>query len=334
MLKYIIKRLMLLIPVLIGISIMVFVVMHVFTTDPASIILGQHATADQIEALQQELGFDKPLYIQYWDFIKGIMHGSFGDSLITKESVTSEFFARFPATVELAIVSIILASVLGITIGIISAIKQNSIIDYISMIASLIGVSMPIFWLGLMLIVVFAVNLHWLPVAGRIQLGLEPVKITGLYIIDSIATGDTEALISTLKHLALPSIALASYSTAIIARMTRSTMLEIIRHDYIRTARAKGLFERVVILSHALRNALIPIVTVIGLQLGRLLGGAVLTETVFGWPGVGSYTVDAILKSDFPVVQGSVMMMAVVFVGMNLLVDILYGFLDPRIKFS
>lgn len=333
MLKYIIKRLILLLPVLLGISIMVFVVMHVFTTDPASIILGQHATTEQVEELRQELGFDQPLYVQYWDFLKGILHGDFGKSLITKTAVTDEFFARFPATVELALAAIIIASIFGIGIGIISAVKQNSIIDYISMIAALLGVSMPIFWLGLMLIVVFAVNLHWFPVAGRIQLGLEPVRITGLYIIDSIATGDTEALVSTLKHLVLPAIALGSYSTAIIARMTRSTMLEIIRNDYIRTARAKGLFERIVVLSHALRNALIPIVTVIGLQLGRLLGGAVLTETVFGWPGVGSYTVDAILKSDFPVVQGSVIMMAVIFVGMNLLVDILYGYLDPRIKY-
>ncbi|WP_066504079.1 ABC transporter permease [Abyssisolibacter fermentans] len=333
MLKYIIKRLILLLPVLLGISIMVFVVMHVFTTDPASIILGQHATTEQVEELREELGFDQPLYVQYWDFLKGILHGDFGKSLITKTAVTDEFFARFPATVELALAAIIIASIFGIGIGIISAVKQNSIIDYISMIAALLGVSMPIFWLGLMLIVVFAVNLHWFPVAGRIQLGLEPVRITGLYIIDSIATGDMEALVSTLKHLVLPAIALGSYSTAIIARMTRSTMLEIIRNDYIRTARAKGLFERIVVLSHALRNALIPIVTVIGLQLGRLLGGAVLTETVFGWPGVGSYTVDAILKSDFPVVQGSVIMMAVIFVGMNLLVDILYGYLDPRIKY-
>jgi len=202
------------------------------------------------------------------------------------------------------------------------------------MFVSLIGVSMPIFWLGLMLIVLFSVKLHLLPVSGRITIGMEPIHITGLYLIDSLVSGNMAAFKDSLKHLILPSIALASYSTAIIARMTRSTMLEIIQQDYIRTARAKGLFEKTVILKHALRNALIPITTVIGLQLGSLLGGAVLTETVFSWPGVGSYTIDAILKSDYPVVQGAVMIFATVFVLVNLVVDLLYAYLDPRIKYS
>lgn len=334
MLKYIIKRLLLLIPVLIGVSLTVFIVMHAFTTDPASIILGQHATADQVKALQQELGLNDPLYLQYWHFFKGILHGSLGSSLFTKTSVTDEILARFPATIELALAAIIIASVFGITIGIISAVKQNTFFDYISMIAALLGVSMPIFWLGLILVVIFSVGLNWLPVSGRIQIGMEPTSITGFYLLDSLISGNMDAFILTLKHLALPAIALGSYSTAIIARMTRSTMLEIIRQDYIRTARAKGLFEKAVVFKHALRNALIPVTTVIGLQLGALLGGAVLTETVFSWPGVGSYTVDAILKSDYPVVQGSVMILAVVFVVVNLLVDLLYAYLDPRIKYS
>jgi len=334
MIKYVLKRLALLVPVLIGVSIIVFVVMHVLTSDPTSIILGQHASADQIAALRKQLGLDNPLYVQYLDFLKGLLHRDFGNSLITQTSVWSELTTRLPATVELAFAAIIIASIVGVTIGVISAIKQNSIIDYISMIGALLGVSMPIFWLGLILIVVFSLQLHILPVSSRIQVGMEPVHITGFYILDSIFTGNMAALEDSLKHLALPAIALASYSTAIIARMTRSTMLEVIGQDYIRTARAKGLAEKTVIIGHALKNAFIPIITVIGLQLGSLLGGAVLTETVFAWPGIGSYTIDAILKSDYPVVQGAVMLMAIIFVTVNLIVDLAYGLLDPRIKYS
>lgn len=334
MLKYIIKRLLLLIPVIIGVSILVFTVMHVFTPDPTGIILGQHATSEQIANLRESLGLNKPLYVQYFDFVKGVISGDFGTSLITKTPVAKELLSRFPATVELAFISIIIASIFGITMGVISAVKQNSILDYLSMTVSLIGVSMPIFWLGLILILIFSVKLQWLPVSGRLTIGIDLQDITGFYILDSILSGNTRALIDVIKHMILPATALAAYSTAIIARMTRSTMLEIVKQDYIRTARAKGVFERVVIISHALRNALIPITTVIGLQLGSLLGGAVLTETVFSWPGIGSYTVDAIIKSDYPVVQGAVMMMAIIFVLVNLIVDILYAFLDPRIKYS
>lgn len=334
MLKYILKRLLLLIPVLVGVSILVFLVMHVFTADPAANILGQHATQEQMARLREQLGFNKPLYVQYWDFLKGAVTGNFGDSLITKTSVWSEVMARFPATVELALFAIVLASIFGILMGVISAVKQNTAVDYATMVTALAGVSMPIFWLGLLLILLFSVTLHWLPVSGRIDIGMEPAKVTGLYILDSIITGNMPALKSSITHIILPGVALASYSTAIIARMTRSTMLEIIKQDYIRTARSKGLFENTVILSHALKNAMIPIITVIGLQLGSLLGGAVLTETVFSWPGVGKYVVDAILKSDYPVVQGSVLILAAVFVMVNLIVDLIYAVLDPRIKYS
>ncbi|EHI97328.1 ABC-type transporter, integral membrane subunit [Clostridium sp. DL-VIII] len=334
MFKYFIKRLILLIPVVIGVSILVFLIMHVFSTDPTSIILGQHASQEQIEALRQQLGLNAPLYIQYLKFIGGIFTGNFGTSLITKSSVATEIFSRFPATIELAILSIIVASIVGITLGVISAVKQNSILDYLCMGTSLVGVSMPIFWLGLILIVVFSVGLGILPVSGRATIGLEPTKITGLYLLDSLITGDMTAFVDSLEHLILPVIALSSYSTAIIARMTRSTMLEVLGQDYIRTARSKGLAEKIVVKGHGLRNALIPVSTVIGLQLGSLLGGAVLTETVFSWPGIGSYTIDAILKSDYPVVQGSVMIMAIIFVLVNLLVDLLYAFIDPRIKYS
>lgn len=334
MVKYFIKRLLLLIPVILGVSILVFLIMHVLASDPTSIILGQHATADQITALRSQLGLDKPLYIQYLDFMKGLCTFNLGTSLITKTSIAKEIFTRFPATIELAVVSIIVASIIGITLGIISAIKQNSLVDYLSMGLSLVGVSMPVFWLGLILIVVFSVTLHILPVSGRITIGMEPAKITGLYLLDSLLTGNFPSFFDALKHLVLPVIALSSYSTAIIARMTRSTMLEVLNKDYIRTAKSKGLNETKVIKGHALRNALIPVSTVIGLQLGSLLGGAVLTETVFSWPGIGNYIVDSILKSDIPVVQGAVIMMAIIFVLVNLFVDVLYAFIDPRIKYS
>ena len=334
MVKYIIKRLLLLIPVILGVSILVFLVMHLFTTDPAATILGQHAKQDQIQALREQLGLNKPIYVQYWDFLRGVLHANLGDSLMTKTSVWNEVMARFPATIELALAAIIFASIFGVFMGVISAIKQNSIIDYICMVISLLGVSMPVFWLGLIFILVFAVQLNWLPVSGRIDIGLEPIKITGLYLFDSLATGNMDSFFSALKHLILPAIALGSIPTAIIARMTRSTMLEVVKQDYVRTARAKGLLERPVIFGHALKNALIPIITVIGLQLGSLLSGAVLTETVFSWPGVGKYVVDAILVTDYPVVQGAVMMLAVVFVLVNLIVDIIYAFVDPRIKYS
>jgi len=334
MLHYTIKRLLMLVPVLFGVSLFVFLVLHLFTADPAAMMLGQHATSDQIEALRNQLGLNDPLYVQFWRFLTDILHGDFGRSLMTRAAVTDEILTRFPATIELALCAMIIASLVGITVGVISAVKQYSIFDYLSMIGALLGVSMPIFWLGLILIVLFSVILGWLPVSGRADIGMEPDVITNFYIVDSLITGNWDALVSSLRHLVLPALALASYSTAIIARMTRSTMLEVVRQDYIRTARAKGLSERVVVYRHALRNALIPVVTVIGLQMGSLLGGAVLTETVFSWPGIGSLLVNAILAGDYPLVQGSVIFIATVYVLVNLAVDMLYAFLDPRIHYS
>jgi peptide/nickel transport system permease protein len=260
--------------------------------------------------------------------------GDLGMSFYTKSAVTKEIFARFPATIELALLAILLASIFGILIGVVSAVKKNSIFDNAGMLIALIGVSMPIFWLGILLIILFSGTLHWLPSGGRIDPLVEPIRITGFYLIDSLLTGNTTGFIDALRHLILPATALAMYSMAIITRMTRSSMLETLQQDYIRTARAKGISEGRVIRKHALRNGLIPIVTVIGLQLGSLLGGAVLTETVFSWPGIGAYTVASILKSDFPVVQGVVLLIATIFVLMNLIVDIVYAFLDPRIKYS
>jgi len=332
--RYIIKRLLLLIPVLLGVSVIVFVVMHMFTTDPAYTILGQHATQTQVDELRAKLDLDKPIYVQYAKYLGKLLKGDLGESLYTKTSVTKELSARFPATIELALCAMIFASLLGILVGVISAVKKNSIFDYVSMLGALTGVSMPIFWLGIMLIILFAVNLHLLPPAGRIDITYSPVKVTGLLLVDTLIKGDWKSFQSALSHLVLPTIALGLYSTAIIARMTRSSVLETLEQDYIRTAWAKGLSERVVVMRHALRNALIPVVTVIGLQMGQLLAGAVLTETVFAWPGIGKYVVDSIIKTDYPVVQGAVLLVAFIFVAVNLIVDIVYAFLDPRIKYS
>jgi len=332
--KYIFKRLLLLLPVLLGVLVVVFVVLRVFTTDPAAMMLGQHATTAQIEQLRHQLGLDQPLYMQFFTYLGQILQGDFGRSLMTGSPVLQEVGARFPATIELALFAILLATVFGIIMGVVAAVRQNTKWDYSTMIISLLGVSMPIYWLGLLLIILFAVILGWLPAAGRIDIGLEPARVTGMYILDSILTGNFAALVSSLRHIIVPGIALASYSTAIIARMTRSTMLEVVRQDYIRTARAKGLTERAVIYRHALRNALIPVITVIGLQMGSLLGGAVLTETVFSWPGIGGRLVEAILANDYPLVQGSVILVATIFVLVNLLVDILYAYIDPRIHYS
>ncbi len=334
MLKYIIKRILLLIPVLLGVSIIIFAMMRVFSPDPAGIVLGQHATPERMDEWREANGLNEPIVTQYIDYMGGVFKGDFGDSYYSKKPVAKEIFSRFPATIELALCAIIIASVLGISLGVISAVKKNSIIDNMSMILSLVGVSMPIFWLGILLIILFSGTLGWLPAQGRIETLLRSENVTGLYLIDSLIEGDMESFGSAFKHLILPSAALAMYSMAIIARMTRSTMLETLSQDYIRTARAKGISEFKVIRKHALSNALIPIVTVIGIQLGYLMGGAVLTETVFAWPGIGKYTVEAIMKSDFPIIQGVVLLVAFIFVMMNLIVDIIYAFLDPRIKYS
>lgn len=334
MLRYILKRLLQVIPVLLGVSLIVFVIMRVFSADPAPIVLGQHATAEAADAWREANGLNRPIVLQYVDFITGFVTGDLGTSYYTKTPVLKEIMSRFPATIELALLATIFASVFGILIGVVTAVKKNSIWDNLGMIIALIGVSVPIFWLGIMLIIFFSGTLGILPSGGRIDPLLRPDRITGLYLIDTLLQGNMRAFKDAAIHLVLPVFALGMYSMAVIARMTRSSMLETLEQDYIRTARAKGISNERVIIRHALRNALIPIVTVIGLQLGMLLGGSVLTETVFSWPGIGAYTVNCILKSDFPVVQGVVMLIATIFVLMNLLVDVVYAFLDPRIKYS
>lgn len=334
MVTYVLKRLLQLIPVLLGVSVIVFFLLRVCAPDPAPVVLGQHATQEKIQEWRIAKGLEDPLWKQYWNFISGAVRGDLGESYYAKAPVAQEIGKRFPATVELAIVAIIFATIFGILIGTFSAVKKNSVFDNGGMILSLVGVSMPIFWLGIMMIILFSGTLHWLPSNGRIDPALRPPTVTGFMLLDSLIAGNYDALGNAVSHLVLPMVALGLYSMAIISRMTRSSMLETLNQDYVRTARAKGISERRVITGHALRNAMLPVTTVIGLQLGSLLGGAVLTESVFAWPGIGSYTVEAILKSDFPVVQGVVFMVATIFVLMNLIVDVIYAFLDPRIKYS
>ncbi len=334
MIKYIIKRLLMLIPVLIGVSIIVFFLLRVCAPDPAPVVLGQHATEQSMQEWRDANGLNDNIIIQYWNFIKGAVTGDFGESYYTNNSVLNEIGSRFPATIEIAIFAIIVATVFGILIGVVAAVKKNSIIDNASMVLSLVGVSIPIFWLGILFIILFVKILGWLPASGRIDAMLRPEGGTGFYLIDTLVQGDFEAFKNALWHLILPGVTLALYTLAIISRMTRSSMLDALNQDYIRTARSKGISEGKVVIKHGLRNALMPIVTVIGLQFGALLGGAVLTETVFAWPGIGSYTVECITKSDFPVIQAVVLIIATIFVLMNLIVDIIYAFLDPRIKYG
>ena len=332
MLKYIVKRLLLLIPVLFGVSLIVFFLMRVCAPDPAPIVLGQHATQESMDAWREANGLNDPVVTQYVDFIKGAFTGDLGTSYYTKTPVVDEIMSRFPATVELAIVAIILASVLGIAVGVLSAVHKNSIFDNGGMLLSLVGVSIPIFWLGIMLIILFSGTLHWLPSTGRVNPALRPDTVTGFMIIDSILAGDMEALKDVLQHLVLPAVALAITNLANAVMYTRNGMIDVLHEDYIRTAYSKGNSERRVILHHALKNAMIPTVTVIGLQIGVMVGGAVVTETVFSWPGVGRLIYDAVNSLDYPVLQGAFLLLAVAVVIMNLITDLVVAWLDPRIK--
>ncbi len=334
MLKYVAKRALQAIPVLLGLSVVVFLIMRVFSPDPAPVVLGEHATREAMDAWRDAYGLNDPIVMQYLDFLLGILHGDLGESYYTHTPVMTEIMARFPATVELSVVAILVASVCGITLGVVAAVNKNSFIDGFATALSLAGVSMPIFWLGVMLIILFAGVWHVLPSGGRIDPLMAPRGGTGLFLVDTLVQGDLKAFADAARHIVLPALALSMYSMAIICRMTRSSMLETLGEDYVRTARAKGLPQGKVTRRHALRNAMLPVTTVIGLQFGSLLGGAMLTETVFAWPGIGKYVVDCILKSDFPVVQGAVMLIGIIFVVINLVVDLIYARLDPRITYG
>ena len=305
---------------------------HLVPGDPAEMMLGERANEKALAEIRHQLGLDQPLYVQYGRFMGRLVQGDLGRALRTNEKITTEIAEHFPATLELAMVAIVFAIVLGMFAGIISATRQYSIFDYGSMVLSLIGVSMPIFWLGLVLIIIFSVNLGIFPISGRLSYDVYLEPITHLYLLDSILRGDWVAFKDALHHIILPAFTLSTIPMAIIARMTRSSMLEVLRQDYIRTAKAKGLAPWVVHYKHALKNALIPIVTIIGLQFSILLGGAILTETIFAWPGIGSWLLNSVYARDFNAVQGGTMLIATVFVLINVLVDVLYAWINPRVK--
>jgi peptide/nickel transport system permease protein len=334
MVAYIIRRLVQLIPVLIGMSLVVFAIIHAIPGDPALTILGEHATPDALAALRVKLHLNEPLYKQYFYYVWDVVRGNLGESLRTKAPISSEIGSYLAATIELSIAALVFAVVVGVNAGIIAAWKRASWFDYIAMLIALVGVSMPVFWLGLMEQWIFVDRLDILPSTGRFNPREAIDGMSGFYVIDTIIQGNWSGLQDVLLHLILPSVALGTIPMAIIARMTRSSMLEVMKSDYIRTARAKGLHEFWVVYKHALRNAFAPVLTVIGLQLGLLLGGAVLTETIFGWPGIGRYIYDAIAFRDYPVVQSGVLVIAFLFVIINLLVDILYAYIDPRIQYK
>jgi peptide/nickel transport system permease protein len=323
-----------LIPTLLGVSIIVFLFLRMIPGDPALALAGEHATEANVERIREQFGLNKPLHEQYLTYMGKVLRGDLGRSILSRRPIMDEIRVRFPATIELSVCALTVALVVGVPAGIISATRRNSIFDNIAMVGSLLGISMPIFWLGLMLNWFFAVQLGWLPSVTRLDAGIELQRITNLLIVDSIITGNAEALLNAIQHLILPAIALGTIPMAIIARMTRSAMLEVLEQDYVRTARAKGLRERVVIVRHALNNALLPVITIVGLQVGVLLSGAVLTETIFAWPGIGRWLYLSILSRDYPIVQGMALFITVLFLGINLLVDVSYALVDPRIRYE
>jgi peptide/nickel transport system permease protein len=334
MLQYIVRRTVMLLYVLLGVSLTIFLLMRLIPGDPALVMLGERATADRIVEVRRNLGLDQSLPVQYLLYLKHLLTGNFGRSLHTNTRVAEELWERFPATIELSLAAICLAGFIGVLAGILSAMRQYSLLDSGFMLVSLAGVSMPIFWLGLMLIWTFALLLGWFPPSGRLDVRMVLDPITGLYLLDSLLTRQWEAFWDVLWHLVLPAVTLATVPLAIIARMTRSSLLEVLRQEYIITARGKGLHEWVVVTRHALRNALIPILTIVGLQFGLLLGGAILTETIFSWPGLGRLLYNAVLSRDYPVVQGGTLLIAATFSVINLVVDILYLLANPKIRYE
>ncbi|MBV7410851.1 ABC transporter permease [Maritimibacter sp. DP1N21-5] len=333
MLRYFLSRLLTFVPTFIGVTIISFAFIRVLPGDPIIVMAGERGmTEERYQALSEQFGFDRPLYVQFWDFFTGVLRGDLGESYVTKRPVWDEFFALFPATLELSLVAIILAILLGIPAGVIAAVNRGKFFDRALMSSALVGYSMPIFWWALLLIIVFSGNLGWTPVSGRIDLLYYFEAKTGFMLIDSLLSGQDGAFTSAVRHLILPSIVLATIPLAVIARQTRSAMLEVLGEDYIRTAKAKGLAPTRVNGVHALRNAMIPVITVIGLSVGTLLAGAILTETIFSWPGIGKWMVDSIFRRDYPVVQGGLLLVALIVMIVNLIVDMLYGLINPKIR--
>jgi dipeptide transport system permease protein len=333
MIRLILSRLAVLIPTFVGVSIIAFAFIHLLPGDPIQLLSGERVMSPERHAeIMHELGYDRPLVVQYVSYLGDLVSGDFGKSVVTKRPVLRDFLALFPATLELTLVAVLIAVILGIPAGVLAAVKRGSIFDQAVMSVALVGYSMPIFWWGLLLIIFFSGFLGWTPVSGRISLVYFFPPVTGFMLIDSLISGQKGAFASAVSHLILPSIVLATIPLAVIARQTRSAMLEVLGEDYVRTARAKGLPPIAVVGIHALRNALVPVVTTIGLQVGVLLAGAILTETIFSWPGIGKWMVDSVFKRDYPVVQGGLVLIALIIMLVNLLVDVLYGLINPRIR--
>lgn len=333
---YIAKRLLGLIPVLLGITLLVFTLLHLIPGDPATVLLGERATPEQVTALREQLGLNQPLIGQYLTFLSSLVRFDLGSSIISGVPILDEVRSRLPATIELSLGAMAIALTLGIPAGVFAAVRKNSWLDNLVMTGSLLGVSLPVYWLGLLLSYLFSVNLQWLPSSGRLSVtaGFNFQPITEFYVVDALLQLNVTLLQDVLAHLILPALTLSTIPLAILARITRSAMLEALSQDYIRTARAKGVPERWVIAQHAFKNALLPISTITGLQFGTLLGGAILTETIFAWSGIGSWIYEGILARDYPVVQGGVIFVAIAFVLINLVVDLSYAFFDPRVRYK
>ncbi len=334
MLRFTIRRLLLLVPILIGLSLLVFFWIRALPGGPAQALLGERATEQRIAAIEKQYGLDRPVYEQYWRYVKKTASGDLGDSIVSRRPVTDELRERFPATIELAVAAMIFSIFFGIPLGFIAAKKYGGPFDHASLVASLIGISIPVFFLGIILKYIFSVKLGWLPTVGRQSVLIDVPHPTKFYILDAILAGNPEALWDAMMHLILPAIALGSIPLAVIARITRAAVLDVQNEDYVRTARAKGLAPRIVDGRHVLRNALLPVSTIIGLQVGLLLSGAVLTETVFAWPGMGTWLVQAIRDRNYPVIEGGVLFISFVFVIVNLVVDLTYALVNPRIRVS
>jgi peptide/nickel transport system permease protein len=332
--RYILRKLVFAVPTLLGASLVVFFALRVLPGDPVTAILGENATADAVDRLRHELGLDEPLPIQYLNFIGGIVHGDLGESVRLNSSVVGAIGDVYPATVELALASLVFSSLIGFSAGIFSAMRQYSLFDTTISVLVLVGVSMPTFWSGLLIILVFGLYLGWFPIGGALSVGITLHRITGMYVLDSLLQANWVALQDALLHLALPAITLGLASAAIITRQMRSAMLEVLRQDYVTTARSKGLSETIVVLRHVVRNSITPVITVIGLEIGFLLSGAVVVETIFARPGLGRLAVISIGYRDYPLVQGIVLVGVVTFVLVNLCVDVTYAYLDPRIRYS
>lgn len=333
MFRFVITRIGLVIPTFLGVTLLSFALIRLAPGDPVLLMAGERGIDPvRYAALRAELGLDQPMLQQYGIYLWQLLQGDFGKSIVSREPVLTEFLTLFPATIELAFVSMLFALLLGIPAGILAGVRRGGVADYSVMVAALAGYSMPIFWWALLLILFFSVNLGWTPVSGRISVMFFIETRTGFMLVDTLLAGDGKAFWSAVRHLILPMVALGTIPLAVVARMTRSAMLEVLSEDYIRTARAKGLSPFRIVTLHALRNALIPVVTVIGLQVGLLLSGAILTETIFSWPGIGKWLIESVRRRDYPVLQGGVLLAATVVMLVNLTVDLLYGLINPRIR--